>query len=105
MAKDFHFDGIEIRGVGEQISFGKSRPFAEKEIDHTVAGLRSMGLSIPCLSSGANLKDPECFEENAAAVAAYCKMAQQVGAPYVRVLADLEPAPRVRWTMRSLWGC
>ena len=94
MAKDFHFDGIEIRGVGEQISFGKSRPFAEKEIDHTVAGLRSMGLSIPCLSSGANLKDPECFEENAAAVAAYCKMAQQVGAPYVRVLADLEPAPQ-----------
>ena len=94
MAKDFHFDGIEIRGVGDQITFGKSHPFSEKEINNTVARLRAMGLSIPCLSSGANLKDPDRFEENAAAVTAYCKMAQQVGAKYVRVLADLEPAPQ-----------
>ncbi|MBQ1501979.1 MAG: AMP-binding protein, partial [Firmicutes bacterium] len=94
MAKDFGYDGIEIRGVGEQITFGNETPFSAREIDNTLAYIRSMGLEIPCLSSGANLKDPDKFEENAEEIIAYCQMAQKVGARYVRVLADLAPEPQ-----------
>jgi len=93
MAKDLNFDGIEIRGIGHEIAFRNSNPFSAHDIEDTVKNLRSMGLEIPCVSSGANLKDPEKFEENTEEIIAYCSLAQKVGAKYVRVLGDIEPAP------------
>ena len=56
MAKDFRFDGIEIRGLGNEIFSVKAQPFTEKQLPATVEKLHSLNLEIPCLSSGACLK-------------------------------------------------
>ena len=58
MAKDFGFDGIEIRGLGKDIFSVQAPPFRDENIDATVAKLKKLKLEISCLSSGAVLNDP-----------------------------------------------
>lgn len=93
MAKDLGFDGIEIRGLGEDIFSVKARPFTDPELPKTIATLKRLGLEIPCLSSGIAVKDKaqseECFYE----IREYCTLAKKLGTPYIRVLGDLTPAP------------
>ncbi|GAE86965.1 long-chain-fatty-acid-CoA ligase [Acetivibrio straminisolvens JCM 21531] len=61
MAKDFGFDGIEIRGLGNEIFAVKAQPFTESELPQTAKKLSELRLEIPCFSSGCCLK----FAENA----------------------------------------
>ena len=94
VAKDFGFDGIEIRGIGKDISAVKARPFIDGQIDRTIATLERLGLEIPCLTSGCCLKFADKLEETKAELSEYIKLAVRLGTPYIRVLADLEPDPR-----------
>ena len=94
VAKDFGFDGIEIRGIGKDISAVKARPFTDGQIDRTIATLERLGLEIPCLTSGCCLKFADKLEETKAELSEYIKLAVKLGTPYIRVLADLEPDPR-----------
>lgn len=93
MAKDIGFDGIEIRGLGKDIFSDKAQPFHEEEIPQTVKKLNKLRLEIPCISSGCCLKFPEKAEENHREIVRYIQLASKVGAPYIRVLGDLEPHP------------
>ena len=56
MAKDLHFDGIEVRGLGDDIFAVKARPFTDSQLPLTVKKLKELGLEIPCLASGCGLK-------------------------------------------------
>ena len=47
VAKDFGFDGIEIRGIGKDISAVKARPLTDGQIDRTIATHERQGLEIP----------------------------------------------------------
>ena len=51
MAKDFKFDGIELRGLGNEIFSVKAKPFTDEQLPATVEKLRSLNLEIPCISS------------------------------------------------------
>ena len=93
MAKDFHFDGIEIRGLGQNIMAVTASPFTQRHIDKTAAKLSSLRLEIPCLSSGCCLKDPASHDEVIHEVTQYTRMACKLNTPFIRVLGDLEPAP------------
>ncbi|NLM22365.1 MAG: AMP-binding protein [Peptococcaceae bacterium] len=93
MAKDFGFDGIEIRGLGQDIIAVKAQPFTESELPQTVKKLAELRLSIPCLSSGCCLKFADKAEENHAEIVQYIELASKLGTPYIRVLGDLEPHP------------
>lgn len=93
MAKDFNFDGIEIRGLGSDIFSVKSNPFTDAQLPSTVAKLKKLHLEIPCLSSGACLKFFDRSEENIKEITDYAKLANKLGASYIRILADLEPFP------------
>lgn len=93
MAKDFNFDGIEIRGLGADIFSVKSNPFTESQLPNTVAKLNKLNLEIPCLSSGACLKFFDKSVENQKEIAEYARLANKLGASYIRILADLEPYP------------
>ncbi len=93
MAKDFRFDGIEIRGLGNEIFSVKAQPFTEKQLPATVEKLRSLNLEIPCLSSGACLKFKDKFDVAENEVREYAKLAQKLDASYIRILADLNPGP------------
>jgi len=52
MAKDFGFNGIEIRGLGKEIFAVKAQPFTESELPKTLKKLSELRLEIPCFSSG-----------------------------------------------------
>ena len=93
MAKDLGFDGIEIRGMGDDFAAYKAMPFTEANRPKTMAKLKALNIEIPCLSSGCCLKFKEKEAESIAELTEYCKLAQQINAPYIRVLADLEAAP------------
>lgn len=93
MAKDIGFDGIEIRGLGNDIFAVKSPPFTEEQLPETLRKLNALRLEIPCLSSACCLKFAEKVEENKKEITEYIKLAQKISAPYIRVLADLAPMP------------
>jgi fatty-acyl-CoA synthase len=87
-AKDFGFDGIEIRGLGEDIFTVRSRPFSEVELPETIRRLNSMRLTIQCFSSAHALKYEKNRTLNIREITEYIQLAAKIGAPYVRVLAD-----------------
>ena len=93
VAKDFGFDGIEVRGLGNDISAIHARPFTDSQIDRTVATLDRLGLEIPCLTSGCCLKFADKLAETEAELIEYIELAKKLSTPFIRVLADLEPAP------------
>ncbi|MDR0198063.1 MAG: sugar phosphate isomerase/epimerase, partial [Oscillospiraceae bacterium] len=93
MAKDLGFNGIEVRGLGEEIFAVKAKPFTEGEVGKTKEKLKSLKLEIPCLSSGCCLKDKAAFNENIAEITQYIALAESLGTDYIRVLGDLEPMP------------
>lgn len=92
MARDLGYDGIEIRGLGQEMSVYRSGPFQPDRLASSKARLEAGGLAIPCLSSSCCLCDADEFpllEE----ARAYLDLAASLGVPYVRVLADRSPAP------------
>ena len=93
MAKDFGFDGIEIRGLGDEIFAVRAQPFTEAQLPQTIKRLSALKLEIPCLSSGCCLKFADRQEENYQEIVQYINLASKLGTPYVRILADLEPQP------------
>lgn len=93
MAKDFGFDGIEIRGLGKDIFAVRAKPFLDKNLNGTIKKLADLKLEIPCLSSGCCLKYADKAEENCREIREYIELAAKLGTPYVRVLADLKPRP------------
>lgn len=92
-AKDLGFNGIEIRGLGNEIFSVKAKPFTDSQLPVTIDKLNSLGLEISCLSSGACLKYKDKFAEAKAEIVAYAQLASKLGTSYIRILADLEPAP------------
>ncbi|HIX93482.1 MAG TPA: AMP-binding protein [Firmicutes bacterium] len=93
VAKDFGFDGIEIRGLGDNIFAVKASPFTDSQIDRTTATLNRLGLEIPCLTSGCCLKFADKLDEAIDEITAYIELAKKLNTSYIRVLADLDPAP------------
>lgn len=93
MAKDLGFNGIEVRGLGNEIYSVKAKPFTDENIDKTVAKLNKLGLEIPCLSSGCCLKFFEKHDEIIEEITQYAILAKKLNTPYIRILADLDPAP------------
>ncbi len=93
MAKDLGFHGIEVRGIGEETNAVKAKPFTAEKVDATAEKLRSLQLEIPCLSTGCCLKFSDKREENLAEISAHADLAAKLNTPYIRILADLTPAP------------
>ncbi|NLK68275.1 MAG: AMP-binding protein [Clostridiaceae bacterium] len=93
MAKDLGFDGIEIRGLGEDIYAVKAKPFTDEQLPQTIEKLKSLNIEIPCFSSGCCIKYKEREEENIKEITQYILLAAKMGAPYVRILADEKPYP------------
>ena len=91
MAKDLGFNGIEIRGLGNEIFAVQAQPFSEAQLAQTIEKLAELRIEIPCLSSGCCLKHSENAEKNHAEIVEYIMLAAKLGTPYIRILADAEP--------------
>lgn len=93
MAKDLGYDGIEVRGLGNEIFAVKAQPFTESQLPGTIKKLSELRITIPCLSSGCCLKYADKAEENHNELVQYIELASKLNTPYIRVLADLDPQP------------
>ena len=56
-AKDLGFDGIEVRGIGNELYVPNAKPFINTNIEKTKERLNKLKLDIPCLTSSCYLFD------------------------------------------------
>lgn len=92
-AKDIGFDGIEIRGIENEMYAPKLKQFADEEIELTKKKVAKIGLEIPCLSSACFLFDKTNIEKQLREGIDYIELAAKLETPYVRVLGDAQPQP------------
>jgi fatty-acyl-CoA synthase len=91
MAKDFGFEGIELRGLGDDIFSVRAKPFCEEALPQTVAELKKKHLEIPCISTGCALKFTENSEQTRREIMEYIDLANKLGTSFIRILGDLAP--------------
>ena len=92
-ASDLGYDGIELRGIGNEMYLPKHNQFYIEKIPALLAKLQKIKLDIPCLTTGAFLFDAEKKESARAEVVDYLELATKLQAPYIRVLGDANPEP------------
>jgi len=95
VAKDFGFDGIEMRGLGDNIFDVHARPFSDEGLPETLKLLKKLKLEIPCLSSGCCIADDSRIKENQKELMEYIDLASKLGSGYIRILGDYTAAPEV----------
>ena len=94
-AADLGYDGIEIRGIADEIYAPNIYNFSDAKIDSAKAHLTKRNLEIPMLTSNASVLDGGDFEACKKEVEDYCILAKKLGVPYVRVLMEKTPAPMI----------
>ena len=105
MAKDLGFQGIEVRGLGEDIFAVNARPFTDARLPETVKKLEALGLEIPCLASGCGLKNKKDYDRNISEITQYVVLAKKLGTPFIRVLGDLRPEAEGEVDDKFVAGC
>ncbi len=92
-AKDLSIDGIEIRGIENEIYAPRVRIFDDQHREGTLKQLAGAGIAITQLTSGATLGMPDSPQAGRQEVIDYINMAQRLGVPYVRVMISPQPGP------------
>lgn len=92
-ASDLGYDGVEIRGVANEMFAPKIRAFSEDNLQKTKDNLKRLGLDITMLTSGASLAVHNCKEEAVCEAKAYIELAQKLNVPFVRVMCTNQPQP------------
>lgn len=92
-AKDLGMNGIEVRGVANQMFAPQIKAFLGERGEKNLARLKKAGMEIPMLTSGACLGLVDETEEHIKEAEAYIDFAPSIGASYVRVVVTTNPAP------------
>jgi sugar phosphate isomerase/epimerase len=85
-ASDLGYNGIELRGLGDDLFLPDAKLFRRDGLAATRRGLDSHGLSVPCIASDCLLHLRE--RDEIAAARAHIDLAAGLGAPCVRLLGD-----------------
>ena len=85
-AADLKYDGIEVRGVGKDISAPSIPQFGAEQLPATRAQLKKLGLAVSCLTSDICLHVREREDEILREIAAYVDLAAAMEVPYVRIM-------------------
>ena len=92
-ACDLGYNGVEIRGVGKEISVPSVPAFSDDNLQKTKSELKRLHLEIPCLDSDCCIHLRETEQSTTAEVQAYVRLAEKLGTPYVRVMGTA-PVPQ-----------
>ena len=93
VVSDLGYDGIEIRGIADEIYAPRISVFAPDVIENTKSKLKQAGIAIPILTTAAYLVENPDLAASEFEVKDYVLLAQKLGVPYVRVLAEKTPDP------------
>ncbi len=92
-AKDLGVDGIEIRGIENEMYAPKIRIFDDSNYQATLGQLRDAGLVLTQLTSGATLGMPDSPAAGRREAMDYIDTAARLGVPYIRVMISPQPQP------------
>ena len=94
MAKDLGYNGIELRGLENEMNLTKARPFTDAHLAKTLESLEKRNLSVSCLASSCYLGGTNDEDEALKEGFEYIDLASKLNCSYVRILGDLNPDPR-----------
>lgn len=92
-ACDLGYQGVEIRGVGKDISVPTIPAFSDDHLSETIKNLERLRLTIPCLDSDCCVHLRENEKATNDEIKAYVLLAEKLGSPYVRIMATA-PVPQ-----------
>ncbi|MFZ2537845.1 MAG: sugar phosphate isomerase/epimerase family protein [Oscillospiraceae bacterium] len=91
IAKDLKFDGIEVRGVANELFVPKIKAFNQEHIEKTIAKMKSCELEFSMLTSGISIgEDNKTALEDAKS---YIDLASKLSAKYIRIMISSHPQP------------
>ena len=90
-AKDIGYDGIELRGILDDIFMPRLRIFTSDYIDKTVDQLGKYGLEVACIATECYLHRTD--KDYIAMTKDYIALAKSLNCKYIRVLGDTDPQP------------
>ena len=93
-ASDLGYDGIEVRGIRNEIVVTEIPQFSADHVATTRATLRRLGLAIPCLASGSVVGLAQGREAMLSEARATIDTASALRASYVRVMCENTAAPQ-----------
>jgi sugar phosphate isomerase/epimerase len=99
-AKDLSFDGIEVRGVGDEIYAPNATPFNTTNIKQTVNQLNKTNMQIPILTTSicvSNGNEAEIIKE----ANEYINLAEKLSAKYFRVMGTGTPQPESKIDLKK----
>ncbi len=92
-ARDMCIDGIEIRGVEEELNALLIRLFNAENAENTMSGLNSLGIEIPMLSTSVALGKMQDEKSEMEEAKKHIDFASRLKISYIRVLIDSKPEP------------
>lgn len=92
-AKDLKFDGIEVRGLQNELYMPNAYPFRSEHIKDTLADLKNSDLQISMLTTGICIGQDIYNDEDVAK--SYIDLAVKLGVSYVRIMISDKPYPEV----------
>jgi len=87
-ANDFGFDGVEIRGLGEDIYLPKAPCFGQKRLQTSLREIAESGIEISCISADASCLLSSPSLDVVSSIREYCDLTSMIGAQNIRILAD-----------------
>jgi len=85
-AKDIGMDGIEVRGLGNEMYAPACKPFTDEKIESTKKKLADSDMEIPIFTSGAVIGVAEKSELAKKEAKGYIDLASKMGTKYVRLM-------------------
>lgn len=95
-AKDLKFDGIEVRGIANELYVPRAKRFLPEKIEGTIEKLKAGNIEIPMISSGISvgtLKTTEQQETALKEAKEYIDVASKLSCKYIRIMISGNPQP------------
>lgn len=96
VASDIGYDGIEIRGIADEIYAPKIKVFQPKNIEQTKAKLNSAGIEIPIITPGAWITNNPNLHDAESEIKDYVLLAEKLGTRYIRIMGEPTPEPVIK---------
>lgn len=101
-AKDLGYDGIEIRGIRNEIFAPKAQPFLDVNIESTKQKIKHLNIEICCLTSSCVIGDEKDVASIMNEAGQYVSLAARLGVKFIRVLGDKAPQPSADVDIKSV---
>ena len=87
-AKAMGYDGIEIRGIKDEMYLNHMKPFRPENIEKTKKLLKEKGLVISCLDTSCMFHDKNIFDRSIKEGTDAIDLAKELGVKYLRVFGN-----------------